>query len=67
MLGVNGDVLGASVKSARVDAGETRDFGPKANMAKGKRGRAPELNRPVVLSKEGKVEVPEPEKTLLQK
>lgn len=67
VLGVNGDVLGASVKSARVDAGETRDFGPKANVVRGKRGKGPELNRPVVLSAEGKVEVPEPEKTLLQK
>jgi hypothetical protein len=31
------------------------------------KGKLPELNRPVVLSAEGKLEEPEPEKTMLQK
>lgn len=59
--------MGATVKSSRIDAGQTRDFGPKVKVRRVGRGVAPELNRPVVLSAEGKLEEPEVEKTMLQK
>ena len=65
--GGEGEVLGVSVKSAKIDAGATRDFGPSVKLVKGKKGKGPELNRPVVLNEEGKLEEPEPEKTLLQR
>ncbi|EOO00093.1 putative nuc-1 negative regulatory protein preg protein [Phaeoacremonium minimum UCRPA7] len=61
-----GDVLGAAVKGVRIDAGQTRDFGPQAVVQVTKAGKQPELNKPVVLSPEGKKVVPE-EKTFLQK
>jgi hypothetical protein len=63
----NGEVLGAAVKGAVIDAGQTRDFGAKAVLVKTKRGKTPELNKPIVLSKEGTLEEEVPEKTLLQK
>lgn len=66
-LDAQGGVLGVTTKSAKIDAGETRDFGPKAKVLKMVKGKLPELNRPVVLSPEGKVAEEEPEKTLLQK
>ena len=66
-LDLQGNVVGVSVKSARVDAGQTRDFGPKVRVVRMKRGSGPGLNRPVVLSPEGKAPVEEVEKTLLQK
>ncbi|CAG8959941.1 hypothetical protein HYFRA_00012658 [Hymenoscyphus fraxineus] len=66
-LDATGGVMGVSIKSARIDAGQTRDFGPKVRLRRMGAGGKPELNRPVVLSKEGKLEEPEPEKTLLQK
>lgn len=56
-----------SCKSGKIDAGATRDFGPKIKVLKTVKGKLPELNRPVVLSPEGKVAEPEPEKTMLQK
>ncbi|TAQ85164.1 hypothetical protein B7494_g6498 [Chlorociboria aeruginascens] len=62
-----GDVLGVSVKSGKIDAGETRDFGPIVKVVKMGIGKQPDLNRPVVLSPEGKVEQPMAEKTFLQK
>ena len=62
----NGDVVSVSCKSDKIDAGASRDFGPRIIVERAMKGRGPELNRPVVL-KEGKVEVPVPEKTLLQK
>ncbi|KAL3417652.1 cyclin-dependent protein kinase regulator pho80 [Phlyctema vagabunda] len=65
-LDAQGAVLGVTCKSARVDAGQTRDFGPKVRLVQSGKGKLPELNRPVVL-KEGKLEEPEPEKTLFQK
>jgi hypothetical protein len=55
------------VKGARIDAGATRDFAPKVWVRGIQKTRGPELNRPVVLSAEGKVATPEVEKTMLQK
>ncbi|KAF4632233.1 hypothetical protein G7Y89_g5892 [Cudoniella acicularis] len=66
-LDVQGQVIGVTFKSAKIDAGQTRDFGPKVLVLKMGKGALPELNRPIVLSPEGKVEQPEPEKTMLQK
>ena len=63
----NGEIAGVSCRSQRIDAGHTRDFGPKIVVTRMKNGKAPELNRPIALSKEGKVEVEVPEKTMLQK
>lgn len=62
-----GRVLGVNCRSDRIDAGQTRDFGPKVIIKETARGKGPELNRPIVLSREGKVEVEVPEKTFLQK
>lgn len=61
-----GEVLSAAVKGVRIDAGQTRDFGPKAVVLLEGKGKQPELNKPVVLSPEGK-KVEEQEKTFLQK
>ncbi|TVY85379.1 hypothetical protein LSUE1_G000248 [Lachnellula suecica] len=66
-LDAQGGVIGVTCKSARIDAGQTRDFGPKVVVSKVRKGKLPELNRPVVLSAEGKVDEPVPEKTMLQK
>ncbi|KUJ08576.1 uncharacterized protein LY89DRAFT_741929 [Mollisia scopiformis] len=66
-LDAQGGVIGVSCKSGKIDAGQTRDFGPKIKVRKTVKGKLPELNKPVVLSPEGKVATPEPEKTLLQK
>ena len=62
----DGDVLSAAVKGVQIDAGQTRDFGPKAVVLVESKGKQPELNKPVVLSPEGK-KVEEVEKTFLQK
>lgn len=62
----NGEVLSASLKGVRIDAGQTRDFGPQAVVLPALKGKQPELNKPVVLSPEGK-KVEEEEKTFLQK
>lgn len=59
-------VLGVAFKGIRIDAGQTRDFGPQAVLVRTSQGKQPELNKPVVLSPEGKQVVPQ-EKTLLQK
>lgn len=65
-VGDKEEVLGVSVRGIRIDAGQTRDFGPQAVVTKTGLGPQPELNKPVVLSPEGrKVEVVE--KTFLQK
>ncbi|KAK3371720.1 hypothetical protein B0T24DRAFT_334796 [Lasiosphaeria ovina] len=61
-----GQILGVLCKGVRIDAGQTRDFGPQVVVVPTARGKHPDLNRPVVLSPEGKNVVPE-EKTLLQK
>jgi hypothetical protein len=65
-LDAQGGVIGVSCKSGKIDAGATRDFGPKIKLLKTVKGKLPVLNKPVVLSPEGKVAQPEPEKTLLQ-
>lgn len=62
----NGEVLSAALKGVRIDAGQTRDFGPQAVVLPALKGKQPELNKPVVLSPEGK-KVEEEEKTFLQK
>ncbi|KAL6855336.1 hypothetical protein ACO1O0_006477 [Amphichorda felina] len=61
-----GEVLSAACKGVRIDAGQTRDFGPKAVVLVEGKGKQPELNKPVVLSPEGR-KVEEQEKTFLQK
>ncbi|TDZ66038.1 hypothetical protein CTRI78_v003313 [Colletotrichum trifolii] len=61
-----GNVIGAGLKGVRIDAGATRDFGPKAVVTVAGKGKTPELNKPVVLSPEGRKVVQE-EKTLFQK
>ena len=62
----DGEVLSAACKGVRIDAGQTRDFGPKAVVLVEAKGKQPELNKPVVLSPEGR-KVEEEEKTFLQK
>lgn len=59
-------VLGTAMRGVRIDAGQTRDFGPQAKVLVGSKGKQPELNRPVVLSPEGK-KVEKEEKSFLQK
>jgi len=66
-LDTHGDVIGVTCKSAKVDAGHTRDFGPKVRVVQMTKGKRPELNRPIVVSKEGTEEGELPEKTMLQK
>jgi hypothetical protein len=63
----HGDVIGVTCRSVKVDAGHTRDFGPKVKVVKMTKGKRPELNRPIVVSKEGIEEGELPEKTMLQK
>jgi len=60
------DYLSIACRGVRVDAGYTRDFGPQVAVVVAGRGKQPELNKPVVLSPEGKKVAPE-EKTFLQK
>ncbi|KAI0845737.1 hypothetical protein F5Y00DRAFT_161809 [Daldinia vernicosa] len=62
----NGDAFGAALKGVRIDAGLTRDFGPRAVLLVTEPGKQPELNKPIVLSPEGKTVVPE-EKSFFQK
>lgn len=59
-------VLGASLRGVRIDAGQTRDFGPQAKLVLTGWGKQPDLNKPVVLSPEGKT-VEKEEKTFFQK
>ncbi|KAL0940705.1 uncharacterized protein CTRU02_203468 [Colletotrichum truncatum] len=61
-----GNVIGAGLKGVKIDAGATRDFGPQAVVKVAGHGKTPELNKPIVLSPEGKKVVQE-EKTLFQK
>lgn len=61
-----GDAFGAALKGVRIDAGQTRDFGPQALLLVTEPGKQPELNKPIVLSPEGKTVVPE-EKSFFQK
>ncbi|KAI1471606.1 uncharacterized protein F4812DRAFT_414743 [Daldinia caldariorum] len=62
----SGEPFGVALKGVRIDAGQTRDFGPRAMLLVTEPGRQPELNKPIVLSPEGKTVVPE-EKTFFQK
>ena len=62
-----GEVLSVGIKGVAVDAGVTRDFGPKAQLLVEEKGKEVELNQPVVLSPEGKRGTEEPEKSFLQK
>ena len=66
-LGPEGNIIGVSCKGEQIDAGQTRDFGPKVTVRRTADGKAPNLNRQIALSKEGKVEVEIPEKTFVQK
>lgn len=66
-LDMQGEVIGVTCKSGKVDAGQTRDFRPKIKVVKMSKSRTPDLNRPVVVSKEGTAEGELPEKTMLQK
>ena len=66
-LSDEGEVIGVSVKGSRIDAGATRDFGPKVLIRSVVRGKGPVLNKPVVLNASGKIDQAVPEKTLLQK
>ncbi|KJZ75601.1 hypothetical protein HIM_05064 [Hirsutella minnesotensis 3608] len=70
VLSVDGDrgsVVSAACKGIGIHAGHTRDFGPKVVVLPEARGSQPQLNKPVVLSAEGKKVEPEQEKTFLQK
>lgn len=62
-----GRVVSASCKGVGIDAGHTRDFGPKVVVLPEAKGKQLMLNKPVVLSPEGKKVEPEPEKSFLQK
>ncbi|KAI0402158.1 hypothetical protein F4802DRAFT_386653 [Xylaria palmicola] len=68
MLSVDqaGNPISAAIRGVRIDAGQTRDFGPQAVVLVTAAGKQPDLNKPVVLSPEGKQVVPE-EKSMLQK
>lgn len=63
-----GEVLGVSLRGVKVDAGQAGEsnVGPQANVHLVGRGKQPELNKPIVLSPEGKT-VEAEEKTFLQK
>ena len=61
-----GRFVQVTVRGIKIDAGETRNFGPQATVELSEAGKQPEPNKPVVLSKEGK-NVVEEEKSFLQK
>ncbi|KAF2969878.1 hypothetical protein GQX73_g3689 [Xylaria multiplex] len=62
----SGVPISVAIRGVRIDAGQTRDFGPQAMVLVTAAGKQPDLNKPVVLSPEGKQVVPE-EKSMLQK
>ncbi|KAI1127306.1 hypothetical protein F5Y10DRAFT_195517 [Nemania abortiva] len=62
----SGTPISAAIRGVRIDAGQTRDFGPQAMVIVTTAGKQPDLNKPIVLSPEGKQVVPE-EKSMLQK
>lgn len=68
-LDAQGDVIGVSLKGGSIDAGQTRDFGPKVKVLKMGKAKVPSLNKPKVVSEKagatGEEEVVE--KTFLQK
>ncbi|KAF5025326.1 hypothetical protein F66182_2584 [Fusarium sp. NRRL 66182] len=63
----SGDVRSVALKGVRVDAGQTRDFGPKAIAIVEKKGSQPELNKPVVVSPNGRKAAEEEPKSFIQK
>ncbi|KAJ3483175.1 hypothetical protein NLG97_g7367 [Lecanicillium saksenae] len=65
-VNAEGDVVSTTLKGVQIDAGHTRDFGPKIVLLPETPGTQPALNKPVVLNPEGKREEVQ-EKTLLQK
>ncbi|KAF4594873.1 cyclin-dependent protein kinase regulator pho80 [Ophiocordyceps camponoti-floridani] len=67
LLDSQGGVVSVSCKGIAIDAGHTRDFGPKLVVLPEARGAQPQLSKPVVLSPEGNRVEPEQEKTFLQK
>ena len=62
-----GDAVSASVRGVRVDAGQTRDFGPQVLIQVDEKGRQPDLNQPVVLKPDGKKAGEPEEKSFFQK
>ncbi|KAI1167295.1 hypothetical protein F5B18DRAFT_647947 [Nemania serpens] len=58
--------ISVAIRGVRIDAGQTRDFGPQAVVLVTAAGKQPDLNKPIVLSPEGKQVVPE-EKSMFQK
>ncbi|KAG5996775.1 hypothetical protein E4U43_002800 [Claviceps pusilla] len=60
-----GRVVSAALKGVQVDAGQTRDFGPKVVVLTEGEGAQPVLNKPVVVTEGEKVEVDE--RSFLQK
>ncbi|CAD6505673.1 BgTH12-01163 [Blumeria graminis f. sp. triticale] len=68
VLSLNKDVkvVSVSIKSHKIDAGQTRNFGPKLRVMSMKGGVRPTLLKPVIL-KEGQSEDTLPEKSFLQR
>jgi hypothetical protein len=66
-VGLKGELLGVACRGVKIDAGHTREFGPQSLIVVTKPGKQPELNKPVVLSPEGRRVQPLEEKTFLQK
>lgn len=62
-----GEVSSVTIKGVRIDAGQTRDFGPQAVVIQQGKGKQPELNKPVVLSPEGRKVEEEAPKSFIQK
>ncbi|KAG5972983.1 hypothetical protein E4U55_000684 [Claviceps digitariae] len=60
-----GHVVSAALKGVQIDAGQTRDFGPKVVVLTEREGAQPVLNKPVVVTEGKKVEVDE--RSFLQK
>lgn len=63
----DGNIIGVTCKGSKLDAGQTRDFGPKIKLSIAPKAKHPELNKPIVLSAEGRLAEDIPEKTFLQK
>ncbi|KAI1269766.1 cyclin-domain-containing protein [Xylariaceae sp. FL1019] len=68
MLSVDrtGVPVSVALRGVAIDAGQTRDFGPQAMILVAEAGKQPDLNKPVVLSPDGKQVEPQ-QKTMLQK
>jgi hypothetical protein len=66
-LDTQGNIIGAACRGVKVDAAHTRDFGPKVKVVQMKEGKKPDLNKPILASKEGRLEEDIQEKTFVQK